>query len=204
MSDDTTATGSVSQEILRERLAAKDRSHEAEKELLRQKVSALEKQAAELSGRFETINSERSTLLERVEVADRTAAFGSIGLNGEEQDSLRSAIVERWKSVPVEDGGDRPSLSDWLSADAYSDPLISLHLPTRDGDAPPQPETPMSSRPTAPTRQGLNATVRPTGAPVPARLSPTDLRAKLSKELTKATPTQRRELVAQYRAQYPD
>ena len=98
----------VPKTIMLERLAAKDRANAAEADLLRAKIAKLESAASSVV----ELTAERDTLADRVAAVEIETAFTAAGLGGEENDGLRSAIVERWKTTPVD--GERPAFGSWL------------------------------------------------------------------------------------------
>ena len=104
-------TETVAKSVMLERLAAKDRAHSAAVQLLEAKISKLSDKmtAAEtVATDAAAAIAERDQLRDRLQAADIAAALGGVGLGGDENDGLRSAIIERWKTAPVEaDAGRR-------------------------------------------------------------------------------------------------
>jgi hypothetical protein len=197
----------VPKSIMLERLAAKDRANAAEVELLRAKIGKLEAAAASVPD----LTAERDALAERVAAADIASAFRAAGLGGDESEALRGAIVERWKSSPVDDGAERPAFSDWLTTSAPDDPLISIHLrgPADDDGSDLSRATttaagPPSAAPTprGPAAAGLNHGARAPQSDARPRLAPAALRDRMRAELSKTAPGKRREVVERYRTEY--
>ena len=207
-------TETVAKSVMLERLAAKDRAHSAAVQLLEAKISKLsDKLAASETAAKDAASAiaERDQLRERLESADIAAALGGVGLGGDENDGLRSAIIERWKTAPVEADAERPAFAAWLSETAPTDPLVSIHLrgPADVADPILSRNDAASSGPAFPGAASAASAALNIGARAPQsnarpKLAPAALRDKMRAEMAKASVKDRRAIFERYRAEYPN
>ena len=204
-------TETVAKSVMLERLAAKDRAHSAAVQLLEAKISKLsDKLAASETAAKDAASAiaERDQLRERLESADIAAALGGVGLGGDENDGLRSAIIERWKTAPVEADAERPAFAAWLSETAPTDPLVSIHLRGPADVADPilsrNDAAPAGSAFPGAASAALNIGARAPQSAARPKLAPAALRDKMRAEMAKASVKDRRAIFERYRAEYPN